>query len=167
MLHERYSRSYIESFPVQLQPHHRNYRKRMVKTPKIYFWDTGLACRLLGIENAKQLVLHPLRGALFENWVIIELFKGRFNLGLNANLFFWRNNAGLEVDIIIDKGDRLVPVEIKSGATVSSNWFSSVEKWLDLAGTDAENASIVYGGDKPFEQRRVSVLPWRNASDLI
>ncbi len=151
----------------QLQPHHRNYRKRIVKTPKIYFWDTGLACRLLGIENAQQLVLHPLRGALFENWVIIELFKARFNMGLNANLFFWRNNAGLKVDIIIDKGDSLVPVEIKSGATVSPNWFSAVEKWLDLAGADAEKAFIVYGGDKTFSQRRIDILPWFNASYLM
>ena len=88
-------------------------------------------------------------------------------MGLNTNLFFWRNNAGLEVDIIIDKGDRLVPVEIKSGATVSPNWFSSVEKWLDLAGTDAEKAFIVYGGDKTFNQRRIDILPWFNASDLM
>ncbi|MDQ8209510.1 DUF4143 domain-containing protein [Coraliomargarita sp. SDUM461003] len=102
----------------RLQPHHKNYRKRLVKTPKIYFYDVGLAIRLLGIESPQQLDTHPLRGALFENWVILELLKGRFNLGLLNNLSFWRNNTGHEIDVLMDRGGQLIPIEIKSGQTV-------------------------------------------------
>ncbi len=146
----------------QLQPHHRNYRKRLVKTPKIYFWDTGLACRLLGIEKPEQLALHPSRGHLFENWVIIELLKARYNAGLKKNLFFWRNNIGLEVDIIIEKENKLIPIEVKSGSTISSNWFDSIEKWMNLAGSDVSDAYLIYGGIKSFAQRSLSILSWQD-----
>lgn len=151
----------------QLQPHYRNYRKRLVKTPKLYFWDTGLACRLLGIESVDQLATHHLRGALFENWVIVELLKARLNMGQKGDLYFWRNNTGLEIDVLADIGARLMPIEIKSGATVASDWFKSIEQWLNLAGKDAEDAFIVYGGGQPFQQGRVRVLPWRNATGVM
>ena len=146
----------------RLHPHHRNYRKRLVKTPKIYFWDTGLACRLLGIEKPQQLALHPSRGYLFENWVVTELLKARYNAGLKNNLFFWRNNTGLEFDIIIEKGNKLTPVEVKSGATIAQAWFDAIEKWIDLAGSDAARAYLVYGGTKSFSQKAVTILSWQN-----
>ncbi len=150
-----------------LQPHHRNYRKRLVKTPKLFFWDTGIAARLLGIEKAEQLVTHPLRGALFENWVVVELCKARMNKGLSSNLFFWRNNTGLEVDVLADTGGRLLPVEIKSGATVSTDWFKSIERWLDLAGEDAREAFLIYGGNRRFKHSNINGVPWRQAATVI
>jgi len=150
----------------RLPPHHRNFRKRVVKTPKVYFWDVGLACRLLGIEAPEQLATHPLRGHLFENWALTELLKGRFNRRLRSNLFFWRNNTGMEVDVIAEQAGRLVPIEIKSGATVGSDWFASLEKWMDLAGDDAGDPSIVYGGDVAWREGRVGVIPWRDIGAL-
>lgn len=143
-----------------LPPHFANFRKRIVKTPKIYFYDTGLACRLLGIESSRQLVSHPLRGALFENWVIAELFKLRFNKGKKSNLFFWRDNTGLEIDIIIEKGQKLQPLEIKSGSTIASDWFKNINKWRDLASPCAGNGILVYGGNQNQKRSNTNILSW-------
>jgi len=150
----------------RLPPHHRNYRKRVVKTPKIYFWDVGLAVRLLGIESAEQLATHPLRGHLFENWAIVELQKGRFNRGKKSNLFFWRNNTGLEVDALAEQADKLLPVEIKSGATLASGWLKGINQWLSLAGDDAVNPTLIYGGDTVWKEGPTSILPWEQITEL-
>lgn len=150
----------------RLSPHHRNYRKRVVKTPKLYFWDVGLAIRLLGIESAQQLATHPLRGELFENWALVELEKGRFNRGKKSNLFYWRNNTGLEVDVIAEQADKLLPVEIKSGATLTTDWFKGINQWLSLAGADAVNPTLIYGGDTPWTEGPTTVIPWNNIMEL-
>ncbi len=150
----------------RLPPHHQNFRKRLVKTPKIYFLDTGLALRLLGIESPDQLITHPLRGALFENWVMAELLKGRFNRGKKSNLYFWRDNIGLEVDVLAESGGRLTPVEIKSGQTLTDDWFRSLNKWSELAGESAAPGLLVYGGSDPWKRGGVGIIPWRNLDQL-
>ena len=143
-----------------LRPHHRNFSKRLVKTPKLYFCDTGLACWLLGVQTPAQIALHPLRGALFENWVVSELLKGRFNRGLPSNLFFWRDSTGNEVDVLLEPGDRITPVEIKSGRTVNEEWFAGLRRWVALAGDIAHTPFLVYGGDKEQRRSGLTVLPW-------
>jgi predicted AAA+ superfamily ATPase len=143
-----------------LRPHHRNFSKRLVKTPKLYFCDTGLACWLLGVQTPAQIALHPLRGALFENWVVSELLKGRFNRGLPSNLFFWRDSTGNEVDVLLEQGDRITPVEIKSGRTVNEEWFAGLRRWVALAGDIAHTPFLVYGGDKEQRRSGLTVLPW-------
>lgn len=150
----------------RLAPHHRNYRKRVVRTPKLYFFDTGLAIRLLGIESAEQLLTHPLRGGLFENWVIAELHKGRFNRAEKSNLFFWRNNTGLEVDVLVEKAGKLQPIEIKSGAVTAKDWFKGLEKWCVLAEKDAVDSTLVFGGDTAWREGDVTILPWKQVGDL-
>ena len=145
----------------RLQPHHRSFRKRLVKTPKLYFYDVGVAARLIGIESAEQLSTHPLRGALFENWTITEYLKRRWNAGRQSNLFFWRSHGGLEVDLVLEQGDALTPVEIKSGATVSPDWLRSVRRWRELAGAAAGRPVIVYGGDQPQQRSDADIIPWR------
>jgi predicted AAA+ superfamily ATPase len=150
----------------RLAPHHRNYRKRLVKTPKLYFWDTGLVCRLLGIEHPDQLATHPLRGAVFENWVVSELVKGRLNRLLRSNLYFWRNNTGMEVDVLAEKSGRLLPIEIKSGSTIGSDWTLGLKKWLELAGGDAIEPSLIYGGDTEWKVDEVEIIPWKRISRL-
>ena len=149
-----------------LAPHHRNFRKRLVKTPKLYFYDTGLAARLLGIESPGQLLTHPLRGALFENWVVVELLKGRFNRGLKSNLFFWRDNVGLEVDVLAESAEKLTPVEVKAGRTLADDWFHPLGKWAALAGRNAAAARLVYGGEEPWQRGGVDVIPWRDIARL-
>lgn len=150
----------------RLPPHHRNYRKRLVKTPKLYFWDTGLVCRLLGIEHPDQLATHPLRGAVFENWVVGELMKGRLNRLLRSNLYFWRNNTGMEVDVLAEKSGKLVPIEIKSGSTIGSDWTTGLQKWLALAGEEAIDPALVYGGGTAWRQHEVDFIPWHSIPDL-
>ncbi len=111
-----------------LQPHFRNYGKRLVRTPKLYFHDPGLASWLLSVQDPAHLAIHPQRGSLFECLVVGELLKARFNRALPSNLFFWRNSKGDEVDLIIDTGENLTPVEIKSGMTLNTDFFRGLEQ---------------------------------------
>lgn len=151
---------------ILLQPHHRNFNKRLVKTPKLYFLDTGVACWLLGIQDPRQLEVHALRGQLFETWVVGELLKGRFNRGLVSNLYFWRDNIGNEIDVIAEQGELLLPVEVKSGQTVTRNYFSGLEKWLELAGAAAGRPWLVYGGQVGQHRSKVEVIPWHEIARL-
>jgi len=144
-----------------LQPHHQNFGKRLVKTPKLYFVDTGLAAFLLGIRDPQHLSIHSARGALFENFVISELLKRRYNQGLPSNLFFWRNNAGDEVDLLIEQGEQLIPVEIKSGQTFSSDFLVGLQKWMRLAGETCLAPRLVYGGEENMTRSGVLVQSWK------
>ena len=149
-----------------LRPHHKNFDKRVIKTPKLYFYDVGLATRLLGIENKEQLRTHAYRGPLFETWVIGELLKKRYNAGQPSNLYFWRDRTGNEIDVIIDQGTRLLPVEIKSGETITESYFKGLNHWLKLAGRDAGHPFVVYGGNKKQQRSHVTVLPWQEVTKV-
>lgn len=148
-----------------LQPHHRNFNKRLVKTPKLYFYDTGLACLLAGIQNSTQLITHPMRGALFETWAISELVKNRFNQGLLSNLYFWRDSQGHEVDVLIEQGDLLIPVEIKSGQTIASDYFAGLQYWQNLSGQNS-NAWLIYAGDASQQRTQADILSWQDVNKL-
>lgn len=144
----------------RLQPHHANFNKRLTKSPKLYFVDTGLLCFLLQIESAAQLEAHAMRGAVFENLVITELHKSHYNLGQLPQLYFWRDHRGNEIDLVMDIGGRSIPVEIKSGATIAEDWFKGLDYWQRLAGTDS-NGILVYGGDQSFIRHGYQVCSWR------
>ena len=105
----------------RLQPHHKNYNKRVVKMPKLYFYDTGLVCALLGVQNLNQLEFHPFKGSLFENMVVVEILKKQLNQGKSSNLYFWRNKTGNEIDVLIDNFNELIPIEIKAGKTITND----------------------------------------------
>lgn len=145
-----------------LQPHHQNFGKRLVKTPKLYFHDTGLAAYLLGIRDPEHLSIHSTRGALFENFVISELMKHRYNQGLPSNLFFWRNNIGDEVDVVIEEGEKLMPIEIKSGQTFRPDMLAGIHKWIRYAGESSMTPHLVYGGEENMTRNGVEVHSWRN-----
>lgn len=149
-----------------LRPHHRNFDKRLVKTPKLYFYDTGLACWLLGIRTAAELDHHAQRGALFETWAIGELLKARYNKGLESNLYFWRDRSGNEVDVLIEEGDKLAPVEIKAGQTLSSDYFRGLDRWRAMAKKVSGKASVVYGGDAAQTRLGYNVVPWAEIGSL-
>ena len=117
----------------RLLPFYKNFNKRIVKTAKLYFYDTGIACSLLGIKSVEQLLYHPLAGNLFENMIISELLKIKYNNAKSDNLFFWRNNTGNEVDIIIDSPNGLYPVEIKSGRTITTDFFKGLLYWQKIS----------------------------------
>lgn len=149
-----------------LRPHHRSFDKRLVKTPKLYFYDPGLAAWLLGIQSAEQLASHALRGGLFESWVVAELLKQRFNRALEDNLYFWRDRTGREVDILVDRGTELVPIEVKSGQTVNRDFFRGLESWRQLAGEAAGSGWLVYGGERTASRGAIEVLPWSRIGEL-
>lgn len=144
-----------------LRPYHRNFGKRLVKMPKLYFLDTGLMTYLLGIRDAASLATHATRGALFETLVVSEWIKHKFNAGYPAELYFWRDSAGHEVDLLIPQGARFMPVEIKSGATFGSDWTSALRKLSTLFGDAALPSGIIYGGDGQHERDGCSVVGWR------
>lgn len=148
-----------------LPPYFQNFNKRIIKAPKLYFYDTGLACHLLRIKGPETLFQHPMRGAIFENFVITELLKNRFNAGRSSNLYYWKDHSGNEIDILIDEGIELRPIEVKSGATVSSDYFKNLRFWQKLTGK--EGGSVIYAGDE--HQNRagdIQVIPWRDVPGL-
>jgi len=144
-----------------LRPHHRNFNKRLVKSPKLYFIDTGFAAWLLGIREPQQISFHAQRGALFENLVVTEFLKERFNRGLQPNLYFWRDSKGLEIDLILEEGDALKPIEVKSGQTIVPEFLAGLKQWAALSGAAARPAILVYGGDRELIKGDVTILPWR------
>lgn len=143
-----------------LSPYHQNFNKRLTKSPKLYFYDTGLACSLLGIQNAGQLVNYPLRGALFENWIIIELLKNRFNQGLLGNIYFWRDSQGHEVDVLIEQAQQLTAVEMKSGKTINQNYFTELNYWRELTGH--HDNWVMYAGNESSDRSQGHVVGWKD-----
>ncbi|MCW5622436.1 MAG: ATP-binding protein, partial [Burkholderiales bacterium] len=131
-----------------LQPHHRNFGKRLVKTPKLYFHDTGLAAMLLGIQDEAHMSVHPSRPALFETLVVNEFLKVRYNHGQRSNLYFWRDHVGNEIDLLLEYGAGLMAVEIKSGRTMTSDYLIGLHKWSVLAGSGTQQLHLVFGGDR-------------------
>jgi len=147
-----------------VRPHFANFGKRLIKMPKLYMTDVGLAAALIGIQTEQQVQNHPLRGALFETMVVNEFLKNRCNSGLREALYFWRDNVGTEVDLILERGNEIAAVEIKSGITVASDAFANLKKWEKYA-TERGNFSslflgLVYGGQTRFRRETVDVLPW-------
>jgi uncharacterized protein len=149
----------------RLQPHHKNFNKRVVKMPKLYFYDTGLLCSLLGIQNNEQILYHPLAGSIFENMVVTELMKYRFNNLLTPHLYFWRDNTGHELDVLIDHGTGLYPIEIKSGKTITPEYFKGLQYWHKISGTSG--GTVIFAGD--VQQRRsngITIFPWNKTADI-
>jgi predicted AAA+ superfamily ATPase len=149
------------SFIISLMvPHHQNFRKRVIKSPKLYFHDTGLACHLQGIRSVEQLQTHPLRGNLFENYIVSEIEKAYRHHRLNPPMFFWRDKTGHEVDLIIDDVRGLYPIEIKSGQTVARDMFAGLLWWSCLATQSPARATLVYGGGDAYARQDIAVRPW-------
>jgi len=144
-----------------LKPHFKNFKKTIVRRPKIYFYDTALVCYLLGIRNTVQLKTHPLKGSIFESMVVTELIKKRTNLGLPINLYYWRDKTGHEIDIIVDNENNLLPIEIKSGKTFNPDYFKNIDYWCKLSG--AKKSVVLFAGEN--NQKRSDgkeVLNWKN-----
>jgi predicted AAA+ superfamily ATPase len=155
------------SYVVQLlPPYYRNFKKRIIKTPKLYFYDTGLACHLLGIQNPKQLEHHPLRGPLFENMVFAELAKRQLNRGQRLSMYFWRTHGGQEVDFIIEHGLDVQAIEVKSGMTVQAAMLRSLKNAMALWKEDRIQGWVVYGGDERGDLHGNVILPWSEIDSL-
>lgn len=148
-----------------LQPHFRNFNKRIIKTPKIYFYDTGLLCALLQIHSQEILMNHPLRGCIFENYVVSEYYKHGYNLGKNPALYFWRDTKGHEVDLVIDEATRLFPIEIKSSQTHHQKFADNIHHLNELQNFQSDNGisgKIIYGGSDSFQSKNIQIQSWIN-----
>lgn len=143
-----------------LQPFHRNFGKRLRQAPRLYFGDTGIACHLLGLSSPDQLIRHPSRGGLFENWVLLEFLKARSAKALPDNAYFWRTHEGVEVDFIFDHGPTCLPVECKSGMTIAHDWTRSLEKFAQWAGDSSEKPMVIYGGSEKRTTSHAVITPW-------
>ena len=150
----------------RLPSYSRNLRKRVVKMPKLHFFDTGLVAWLLGIRSAMQLRSHPLRGAIFETWVASEILKQRVHRGEPHGLLYYRDLRGAEADLVVTSGDSITLVEAKSGATVSTDMLEMVRKIRPALGSRVVPTSIlVYGGEAKQNRSDVSVVPWTQIHD--
>lgn len=150
----------------RLEPHYKNFSKRLIKSPKLFFYDTGLLCFLLDIKAHVELETHPFRGAIMENWAATEMIKSRFNAHKPKNIYFWRDNKGNEVDFIIDRGRKLIPVEIKSGLTIASDFFKNIFYWSKLAGDFAEKGYLIYAGKDDQFRTDINVLGWKSIEKI-
>jgi predicted AAA+ superfamily ATPase len=153
-----------------LHPYYKNFNKRLIKSPKLYFYDTGLACSLLGIHDIHNLAWHPLQGSLFENLIISELMKRYYNRGLNPNFYFWRESNGIEIDCLIERGNELFLIEIKSTQTFSSslptNNLKKVSSIMDT-GYYQVRPLLIYGGDYTATSQGVEIVSWKNLDLLV
>lgn len=149
-----------------LQPHYVNFNKRLVKMPKLYFVDVGLASSLLEIRSEQQISTHYLRGALFENLILCEFLKNRYNAGLRNNCFFWRDNKGVEIDCLMGNGNKLIPIEMKSGSTYNEGFFKNLNYWNKLSSNKKENGFVIYSGNKSRDTKFGKLVTWRELSSI-
>ena len=151
----------------RLPSYHGNVSKRLIKMPKLHFYDTGLACWLLGIRNTAQLDVHPLRGAIFESWVVSEIIKQRYNRGESNGIYFFRDRAGLESDVLVQGRKTLKLVEVKAGQTISSDWAAHSLRIMEMFARTKQGVScvVVYGGTQRQERNGVTYLPWHAIQD--
>ena len=145
---------------ITLPPHFVNYRKRLRKRPRLHLLDSGLTCYLLDITDAEMLARHPLRGAIFESYVITEIIKSFTNRRRDPPLFFWRDATGHEIDTLIDLGERILPVEVKSGETVPADAVLGLQWWTSLPTNPNTGGLLVHGGNERFSLKGFDVLPW-------
>jgi hypothetical protein len=143
-----------------LPPHHRNFNKQVMKSPKLHFCDTGLACHLLGQHDVKTLSVSPFAGSLFETWVVGELRKLWMVRGERPPIFWWRDSTGLEVDLLVELPEGLWPVEIKSGETVDPSLWKNLARFQKVQGASAAMGTFLHGGDVARSQSGVQVVPW-------
>lgn len=145
----------------RIKPYYKNYKKRLVKRSKLYFYDTAIVCRLLGIDSPAHLHIHSSSGAIFEGFVITEIIKHYFSLGRKANIYYWREHSGHEVDLLIEYADKLHAIEIKSSMTLSQNFQKGLHRLKDIITDTAVQTSIVYAGDDTQDLGITKVVSWR------
>ncbi len=144
-----------------LPPHYANFNKRLVKMPKLYFYDPSLACHLLRLTKPDDVYSHYLRGGLFESMILSDFLKKRFHHALPANVYFWRDKLGNEVDCLLEEGSSLAPFEVKSSATIRSEMFEGLAKWCDLAGIPPASGTVIYAGEERQDREQGKILSWK------
>jgi uncharacterized protein len=149
-----------------LRPYHQNFNKRIVKTPKLYFYDTGLACALLNLRSTDDLNRHFAKGALFENFIINEIMKNRLNRNVPLKSYFWNAAGSHEIDMLLDQNGRLLPIEIKSGRTINQQFFDGLSYFQNASGAIPNDSFLVYGGDEVQKRSVAQVVSWKNLNEI-
>jgi predicted AAA+ superfamily ATPase len=150
-----------------LQPYFENFNKRIIKSPKLYFYDTGLVCSLLGISSPESYELHYLKGNIFESYVISELLKSKFNSGSSKELFYWKDLNGNEIDCIVSSGTEIKAIGIKSSSTIKSDFFKTLYLWNKLNPKKNNNLNLIFGGNEVQKRESIKVVGWNNCSDVF
>jgi len=156
--------SYVIFF---VRPHHANFGKRLIKAPKLYFTDCGLAAYLLDIQSAKHIAHHPLKGAIFENFSVSEILKARTNQGKNSNIYFFRDNIGNEVDVLLENGAYVTPVEIKLGSTINDDYFKGLRYYQKINKKNTVKPALIYGGNENQRRGAFGIFSYKNIERLI
>lgn len=143
-----------------VSPHYKNFSKRIIKSPKLYFIDTGLLCYLLRIRRPDEIPTHSMKGAIFETFAVAEIYKAFINIGETPPVYFWRDRTGHEVDVIIDAGNTLIPMEIKSSMTIDGSFFSGLNYYASLSKNTSKKGVLIYGGDEMYEREKCLIRPW-------
>lgn len=151
-----------------IQPYYKNFSKRLTKAPKLYFYDVGLACNLLGIQSPEQVATHYLKGGIFESMIISNYIKHFYNLGLQPNIYFWQNKTGYEIDCIIEQGLDVWAVEIKSGMTIQPNFFDGLRYFQEMTEADRKHLFVVYGGNETYKEGQFgSIYSWLDSEKIF
>ena len=150
-----------------LQPYYKNFSKRLIKSPKLYFYDTGLACAILGISEPSSVYTHYLRGGLVESFVLSDLCKTSYNQGREPRYYFWRDSIGHEIDGVLEYNMRVVRLEIKASKTIHENYFDNLKYWNELAKTDAVDNYVIYAGDENCRRTAGSIISWHNTASIF
>ncbi|MFH1772134.1 MAG: DUF4143 domain-containing protein [Candidatus Omnitrophota bacterium] len=150
-----------------LKPHHINYIKRLAKTPRLYFVDPGIACSLLGINGLTQISFHPFKNALFKSMIISEMFKYFYNRGLKPNFFFWRNKLTHEVNLLIEKEDKVIPIIFTSDTSIDKTHFKNLVYFRKLSKIQANESYLIYGGNTSYQHSLGNVVSWREATTIL
>lgn len=156
--------SYIIYF---LQPHYKNFNKRLTKTPKLFFCDTGVACSLLGIHSANDLQLHFAKGAIFENFIINEFLKRQLNQGKQNSLYFWQSKEKKEIDLLVEKANGLIPFEIKSSSTRQNHLLDNLTYWQKLSGASVNQLSVIYAGNQTIHTNEGNFVSWEDLESVF
>lgn len=160
--------SYLSAgYVIQLiQPHFKNFNKKIVKTPKVFFTDTGLLCHLLGIDTTETLAIHALRGVVFENLVFVELLKRSIHNGKEPGIWFWRDNHGTEIDFLLDESARIITIEVKSGMNFHENYLDNLVRYRKY-NPDVAGMILVYDGTAERTVSGVSKVNWKNIGRAV
>lgn len=150
-----------------LPPYYDNFSKRLIKSPKLYFYDTGLVCSLLGLRRADLVETFYMRGNLFENLVVSEVLKHYYNRGQQAPCYYWQDKTGREIDLLIDTDTGLLPLEVKAGMTLSQDYFDQLTYWNKLSGNRPSNSYVVYGGDIQQSTSQGTFVPLSGLEELL
>ncbi|OGC23959.1 AAA family ATPase [candidate division WOR-1 bacterium RIFOXYB2_FULL_42_35] len=143
-----------------LPPYYKNFNKRIIKAPKVYFLDSGFLCFLLQIKNPKEWATHPQLGSIFETFIVSEIFKSFTHAGLTPPLYFWRDRSGTEIDLLIDHGGKGFPVEIKASQTINQDFLRPISSWLKLPNNKQTEGAIVFGGKNYQKRSKLQIVPW-------